>query len=85
MALVRRRDAENIEAFDPTTERLIMYHNAGVLKYAGITFSDFMDLPRHRGETIALACQEVMRLELEEKRKQEEKLEAEKKKLLEKR
>lgn len=78
LAIVRKHPAEDIEVFDPTTERLILYHNAGVLKYSGIKFDDFLNLPRHRGETIMLACQELMRLELEDKKRAAEALEKEK-------
>ncbi len=81
MALIRWRPAEDIEAFDPTTERMVMFYNASVLKYSGITFDRFMELPRHRQETIALACQEVMRLELEEQKRAAERLEEEKRKI----
>ena len=81
MAIVLKHEAEDIEVFDPTTERLILYHNAGVLKYTGITFDRFLELPRHRGETLMLASQELMKQELEEKRKAAAALEEEKQKL----
>ncbi len=78
LALVRKRPAEDIEAFDHTSDRLTMFHNAGVLKYTGITFDNFMDMPRHRGDTLMLACQEIGRKELEEREKAQKRLEEEK-------
>lgn len=81
LALVRKRPAEDVEAFDYTTDRLMLYNAAGVLKYTGITFDRFMDLPRHRGDTLMLACQDIAKKELEEQAKAQQRLEEEKAKL----
>lgn len=80
LALVRKRPAEDVEAFDYTTGRLMMYYNAAVLKYTGITFDKFMEMPRHRGDTLMVACQDLAKKEAEERERQQREMEEEKRK-----
>jgi hypothetical protein len=81
MALIRWRPSEDINVFDPTPERLKAYHACSVLKYTGITFERFLDLPRYRAEMYLISCQELLKEEIAAKEAEERRLKEEKDKL----
>lgn len=80
MALIRWRPAEDIDAFDPTPERMKAYHAAQVLKYTGIPFDRFLELPRYMGEMYIQSCMQILKDEVEARQKELDRLEEEKRK-----
>jgi hypothetical protein len=80
MSLIRHRPAENIDLFDPTPERMKAYHAAQVLKYTGITFDRFLDMPRYVGEMYIQSCLQLLKEEVEARQKELDRLEEEKRK-----
>jgi len=58
-ALVAMHEAEDLAAVDPYDVYLERYLAANVLRFTGISFQDFLKLPRDRAEAILSRCDAV--------------------------
>lgn len=58
-ALVSMHEPEDLTLASSYDLYLERYLEANVLKYTGINFNDFMQLPRDRGEAILKRCDEI--------------------------